>query len=90
MFRVHNENIPISFLNKFHYIEHRYPTRHSENNFVIPKTNLRITNYAISSRGPRIWNGLTDYQTKSFTFHPLFKKKIKENLLKLPNELDYF
>ena len=39
MFRVHNETIPKSFQTKFQYIEHKYETRQSKDNFVIPKTN---------------------------------------------------
>ena len=58
MFRVHNETIPKSFQTKFQYIEHKYETRQSKDNFVIPKTNTRITRFAISSRGPCIWNQL--------------------------------
>ena len=56
MFRVHNETIPKSFQTKFQYIEHKYETRQSKDNFIIPKRNTRITRFAISSRGPRIWN----------------------------------
>ena len=37
MFRVHNEAIPKSFQNKFQYIEHKYETRQSNNEFIIPK-----------------------------------------------------
>ena len=56
MFRVHNQTIPKSFQTKFQYIEHKYETRQSKDNFIIPKRNTRITRLAISSRGPRIWN----------------------------------
>ena len=37
MFRVHNETIPKSFQTKFQYIEHKYETRQSKDNFIIPK-----------------------------------------------------
>ena len=43
MFRVHNETIPKSFQTKFQYIEHKYETRQSKDNFIIPKRNTRIT-----------------------------------------------
>ena len=56
MFRVHNETIPKDFQTKFQYIEHQYEARQSKDNFIIPKINTRITRFAISLRGLRIWN----------------------------------
>ena len=90
MFRVHNETIPKSFQTKFQYIEHKYETRQSKDNFIIPKRNTRITRFDISSRGPRIWNSLNNNPTKTIYFYPLFKSTIKENLLKLKTETNYF
>ena len=54
IFRVHNDTIPKTFQTKFQYTEHKYKTRKSKDNFIIPKRNTRITCFAISSRGPRI------------------------------------
>ena len=90
MFRVHNETIPESFQTNFQYIEHKYETRQSKNNFIIPKRNPRITRFAISLRGPRIWNSFTNNTTKTIDFYPLFKSTIKKNLLKLKTETNYF
>ena len=90
MFRVHNQIIPKSFQTKFQYIEHKYETRQSKDNFIIPKRNTQITWFAISSRGPRIWNSLTNNPTKTTDFYPLFKSTIKENPLKLKTEANYF
>ena len=81
MFRVHNETIPKSFQNKFQYVEHKYETRQSKDNFIIPKRNTRIIRFAISSCGPCIWISLTNNATKTIDFYPLFKSTIKENLL---------
>ena len=44
----------------------------------------------LSSRGPRIWNLLTNNPTKTIGFYLLFKSTIKENLLKLKTETNYF
>ena len=77
MFRVHNETIPKSFQTKFQYIEHKYETRQSKYNFIIPKRNTRITRFAIS-HGPRIWNSLTNNPTKTIYFYPLFKGTINK------------
>ena len=90
MFRVHSETIPKSFQTKFQYIEHKFETRQSKDNFIIPKRKTRITHFTISSRGPRIWNSLTNNPTKTIDFYPLFKSTIKENLLKLKTETNYF
>ena len=90
MFRVHNETIPESFQTNFQYIEHKYETRPSKDNFIIPKRNTGISHFAISSRSPRIWNSLTKYPTKTIDFYPLFKSTTKENLLKLKPEANYF
>ena len=54
------------------------------------KRNTRITHFTISSRGPRIWNSVTNNPTKTIDFHRLFKSTIKENLLKLKAETNYF
>ena len=90
MFRVHNETIPKNFEINFQYIEHKYETRQSKNNFIISKRNTRITRFAISLRDPRIWNSLANNTTKTIDFYPLFKSTIKENLLKLKTETNYF
>ena len=90
IFSVDNETIPKSFQTKFQYIEHKYETRQGKDNFIIPKRNTRITCFAISSRRPRIWNSLTNNPTKTIYFCPLFKSTIKENLLKLKTETNYF
>ena len=89
MFRVHNETISKSFQTKFQYTEHKYENRQSKDNFIIPKRNTGITRFAISSRGPRIWNSLTSNSTKTIDFYPLFKSTIKENLLKIKTETNY-
>ena len=90
LFRVHNETIPKSFQIKFQYIEHKYETSQSKDNFIIAKGNARITRFAISSCGPRICNSLTNNTMKTIDSYPLFKCTIKENLLKLNTEANYF
>ena len=45
---------------------------------------------AISSRGPHIWNLLTNNPNKTIDFYSLFKSTIKENLRKLKIETNYF
>ena len=90
MFKVHNETILKSFQTKFQYIEHKYEIKQSKDNFIISKRNTRITRFAVSSRAPCIWNSLTNNQIKTIDFYPLFRSTIKENLLKLKTETNYF
>ena len=90
MFRVHHKTITKWFQTKLQYIEHKYETRQSKDNLIIPKRNKRITRFAISPRGPRIWNSLTNNPAKTIDFYPLLKSTIKENLLKLETEKSYF
>ena len=87
MFKVHNETIPKSFQTKLQYIEQKYETRQSKDDFIIPKRN---TCFALSSSDLRIWNSLTNNSTKTIDFYPLFKSTIKGNLLKLKPETNYF
>ena len=89
MFRLHNEIIPKGCQTKFQYIEHKYETRQSKGNFIIPKRNTRITRFAISSCGPGIRNSLSNNPTKTIDFDSLFKSTIKENLLKLKTGTNY-
>ena len=81
MLRVKNNTIPEAFRTKFQIVQHNYATRHSENNFEEPKITLKTTKFAISSRGPRLWNKHTD----------TFVKTISSALdFKLRNVTNYF
>ena len=83
-------SIPETLQNKFKIIEHNYSTRYSGCNFKEPNILLRVTKFAISSRGPRIWNKHTDKLLKTTNSLPLFKAKIKDRLIKLKNISIYF
>ena len=67
MFRIKTNTIPETFRTKFQIVQHNYATRHSENNFEEPKITLKTTKFAISSRGPRLWNKHTDKFVKAIT-----------------------
>ena len=85
MFRVKNNTKPEAFENKFEIVHHHYPKRHSENNFIVPKINFKATKFAISLHGPRLWNSLTDKDTKAITSTPLSKRKLKKHPIKVKN-----
>ena len=91
MFQVKTNTIPETPQNKFKVIEHNYSTRYSEYNFKEPNIFFRVTlKFAISSRGPRLWNKHTDQLLKTTNSLPLFKDKIKDRLIKLKNISIYF
>ena len=77
MFWARTNSIPETLQNKFKIIEHNYSTKYSEYNFKEPNILFRVTKFAISSRGSRIWNKHTDKLLKTTNSLPLFKAKIK-------------
>ena len=77
MFCVKNNTIPSTFQNKFQIVGHQYPTRFSENNFVEPRVGLKLTKFAISSRGPRLWNKVLNNNTKKWNSFLFLRIKLK-------------
>ena len=90
MYRVKNKTIPYVFQQRFEEVNHQYPTRFSHNNYSQGKIKLSQTKFAISSRGPRLWNNILTPVQKMCTSKCSFKKSIKETLIKLCNESNYF
>ena len=89
-FRVtNNTKLEVSEI-KFQIFHHHYPTRHRENNFIEPKIYFKATKFPISSRGPRLWNSLTDKDPKTITSTQFFKRKLKNHLIKVKNITNYF
>ena len=78
MFKVKNSLMPDAFQNKFNMIAHDYFTKNSIYNFKEPRFSLKVTKFAISSRGPRLWNKILDNNTKAFTSYYLFQATIKK------------
>ena len=56
---------PKIFESYFSEISHKYPTRFSENNFVVPKYNLKLSLYSIRYRGPYLWKMFSDFLNKN-------------------------
>ena len=85
----HNLN-PRVFDNTFTEIHHGYPTRFSRSNFKQPKMITKTTNFAIFSRGPKIWNNyLHEFEKKKLSL-PSFLYKLKIKLLESEDELIFF
>ena len=90
MFLVKDSTILIVFNKKFETIDHSYPARYSRNKFVLSTTKYKQTKNAISSRGSSLWNIILSENLKTLTSEEPFKGKIKDLLLALENEIQYF
>ena len=90
MFKHKNNMLPDVFKSLFSAINHKYPTRHSNNNYIIPKTVLRKTDFTITTRGPRLWKLIPTIDLKNCTSLTIFKPILKRQLLNIHNETDYF
>ena len=59
-------------------------------NFKEPRFSFKVSKFAISSRGPRLWNKILDNNTKDFTSYSLFQTTIKNRLINLENVILFF
>ena len=88
IYKVRTGTAPSILFNKFSMISHNYPTSSkNSDNYTIPKSTIKLTNFAISSRSPILWNTVLDAKLKEIESLPLSKPKVKEMLLSRDNEL---
>ena len=71
---------PRIFLPKFREVDHQYPTRFSQNSFYYKRSASRTTSFAITLRGPTIWNNFLSQHKKSTPHLLSFLKQIKFKL----------
>ena len=90
MHRVKNNTIPSVFHQKFQIIDHIYPTRNNQNNFVQSMIKINQTKNAISARGSSLWNNMLNENLKCLTSRELFKGKVKDLLHSIENEIQFF
>ena len=90
MFKTKQRLAPNIFFDKFKTINHSYPTTYSTNNFTVPKQQLKISNFCISTRGPTIWNNFLNNKIKSLTSLSMFQKAVKNQLFCYENEISLF
>ena len=58
--------------------------------FKEPQFSLKITKFAMSSRGTRLWNKIVDNNTKAFISYSLFQTTRKNRLINLENVVLFF
>ena len=89
MHKVNNEDITNVFKNSFKKTRNKYNTKKSKTTFYKPFVKTKLAQYAISYRGPHLWNSLVPISLQNISFNT-FKIKIKEFCIKLKNENNYF
>ena len=83
MHKIKNKNVPHIFLKLFDVPCHVYLTNFSLINFSVPQTFLKTTRFAISARGPLLWNNCLPKEEKEIDNILLFKKRAKEKIIEL-------
>ena len=81
---------PRIFLPKFREVDHQYPTRFSQNSFYYKKSACKTTSFAITLRGPTIWNNFLSQHEKSIPHLLSFLKQIKFRLLNSNKETEFY
>ena len=81
---------PSIFLTKFCKPSHPYPTNFVAHNFFVPILKLKKCRYRVSIRGPLLWNNILTAAEKTQECLPKFRTTMKEKLLSMTNEINYF
>ena len=87
---VENKTAPPIFLRQFFKPCHPYPTSFLAHNFLVPTLKLKKSRYRVSIRGPLLWNNILTAAEKTQESLPKFRTTIKEKLLSMTNEINYF
>ena len=91
IYKAHTGTARSIFFNKFSKINHNYPTSSKNSgNYTIPKSTMKLTNFAISRRSPILRNTVLVATLKEIESLLLFEAKVKEMLLSRGNELSLF
>jgi hypothetical protein len=72
---------PKIFQSYFDKIVHKYPTKFSSNNFVVPKYNSKLTSYSVLYRGPYLWKMFPKIVNTHKTSIEQFKNESKQAFL---------
>ena len=82
---------PIVFQNMIKKVKHKYHTNFVNNNFKTPNfNNLKSTRFAISTRGPTVWNTVISDTIKTITNLSTFLSAANKLIFSLENEISYF
>ena len=90
MYRVENKTVPSIFLKKLCKPSHPYPTNFLAHTFLVPTLKLKKSRYIVSIRGLLLWNNILTAAGKTQESLPKLRTTIKEKLLSMTNEINYF
>ena len=90
MHKIKNKNILHLFLKLFIVPCHAYPTNFSSINSSVPLIFLKNTRFAISARGPILWNNCLSKNEKRVDNVVLFKQRAKRGLMELSIAVNFF
>ena len=90
MYKLNTNQVPSIFNDLIKKPERKYPTKFSKICFNLKAFSLKTTKYAISYRGPKIWNYFLTKSEKELQSLSVFKKTIHSKLLENEHELDFF
>ena len=90
MHKIKNKNASHIFLKLFDVPCDVYPTNFSLINISAPRTFVKTTRFAISTRGPLLWNNCLLKEEKEIDNFLLFKKRAKEKIMELNTAANFF
>ena len=90
IFKIKRDTTPEAFRNDLREISHCYPAGFSQSNFAEGNILSNQIKFAVSSRGPRLWNRFLYQEQKKMIYINGFKNSVKTSLLCLENEIIYF
>ena len=88
MHKIKNNNSLPVFQPSFTEVNSKYKTK-SSHKFYKPFCNTKLAQYAITYRGPYLWNSIIDKKLQNVSFE-VFKNKVKHICLQLENAHIYF
>ena len=79
LYKAHKCTAPSIFFNKFLKINHNYlASSKNSGNYSIPKPTMKLTSFAISRRGPTLWNTVLDATLKKWNLYCYSEQKQKQ------------
>ena len=90
MSKIKNKNTPHVLPKLYGVPCNAYPTNFSLMNFSLPRTSLKTSRFAISVRGPILWNNCLSKYVKRINKFLLFQKRAKENIMEISTAANFF
>lgn len=80
MFKWKQNNLPRAYNTMFSVPRHKYTTRVKLNSFTLQKSKTKRNMYAISYRGPKIWNKFLSFEKINLSCSIEFRKWLKQKV----------